>query len=121
LLRDIGRQEGQPAKGGPATKNIVLTLVERGASVRSVHIDSTSIADIAPILRENLKRETGLITDQARHYIDVGKEFASHDAVNHGEDEYARYASRVDFPQGRALCHPPLTRWKATIRFSSAA
>jgi transposase-like protein len=94
----IGRQEGQPAKAGPATKNIVLTLVERGGSVRSFHIDSTSIADIAPILRENIKRESGLMTDQARHYIEVGQEFASHDAVNHSEEEYARYASRVDFP-----------------------
>ena len=95
----IGRLEGQPAKSGPATKNIVLTLVERGGSVRSFQIDSTSIADIAPILRENIKRESGLMTDQARHYIEVGKEFAAHDAVNHGEEEYARYASRVDFPK----------------------
>jgi transposase-like protein len=42
----IGRLEGQPAKGGSHTKNIVLTLVERGGSARSFHIDSTSIANI---------------------------------------------------------------------------
>src|SRR6202171_240015 len=35
----IGRLEGQPAKSGPATKNIILTLVERGGSARSFHID----------------------------------------------------------------------------------
>jgi transposase-like protein len=95
----IGRLEGQPAKSGPATKNIVLTLVERGGSVRSFHIDSTSIADIAPILRENIKRESGLMTDQARHYMEVGKEFASHDAVNHSDEEWARYASVMGFPE----------------------
>jgi transposase-like protein len=87
----IGRQAGQPAKAGPATKNIVLTLVERGGSARSFHVDSTSIADIAPILRENIRRESALMTDEARHYMEVGREYESHEAVNHGEKEYVRY------------------------------
>jgi transposase-like protein len=94
----IGRLEGQPAKGGSGTKNVVLTLVERGGSVCSFHIDSASIADIAPILRANIKRESSPMTDQARHYMEVGRDFASHDAVNHGEEEYARYASVVALP-----------------------
>jgi hypothetical protein len=67
-----------------------LTLVERGGSARSFHIDSTSIADIAPILRENIRRESNLNTDEARHYMEVGREFESHGAVNHGAKEYAR-------------------------------
>jgi hypothetical protein len=71
-----GRQEGQPAKSGSATKNIVLTLVERGGSSRSFHID-TSIADIAPIVRANIHPETAIMTDEARHYVALGKEFAS--------------------------------------------
>jgi transposase-like protein len=91
----IGRLQGQPAKGGSGTKNIVLTLVERGGSARSFHIDSTSIADIAPILRANIRRESGLMTDEARHYMEVGREYASHDAVNHGEEEYVRYWNEV--------------------------
>lgn len=89
----IGRLAGQRAKGGVGTKNIVLTLVERGGSARSFHIDSTSIADVAPILRANLRRESKLMTDEARHYMEVGREFASHDAVNHGAEEYVRYTS----------------------------
>jgi transposase-like protein len=90
----IGRQEGQPAKGGAATKNIVLTLVERGGSARSFHIDSTSIEDIAPILRANIHPETGIMTDELRHYKEFGREFATHDAVNHGAFEYARGRSQ---------------------------
>jgi transposase-like protein len=89
----IGRQAGQPAKAGPATKNIVLTLVERGGSARSFHIDSTSIADIAPILRQNISRESKLMTDEARHYMEIGREYESHDAVNHGNKEYVRYGA----------------------------
>jgi transposase-like protein len=88
----IGRQEGQPPKAGPATKNIVLTLVERGGVARSFHIDSTSIADIAPIIRMNARRQSRFMTDEARHYKEIGREFASHDAVNHGKEEYVRYA-----------------------------
>ncbi|MDR3484412.1 MAG: IS1595 family transposase [Bradyrhizobium sp.] len=68
----IGRLAGFPAKAGPATKNIVLTLVERGGSARSFHIGSTSIADIK----------------------EMGREFkGGHDAVNHGKEEYVRYAA----------------------------
>jgi hypothetical protein len=83
--------EGQPAKGGSGTKNAVLTLVERGGSARSFHIDATSIAQVVPILRANIARETALMTDEAQFYKAVGKEFASHEAVNHGEKEYVRY------------------------------
>lgn len=89
----IGRQEGQPYKAGPATKNVVLTLVERGGSARSFHIDSTSIADIIPIVLTNVRRETIMMTDEAQHYRSLGKEYLSHDAVNHGEKEYVRYSA----------------------------
>jgi transposase-like protein len=91
----IGRLAGQPAKSGPARKNIVLTLVERGGSARSFHIDSTSIADIAPILNANISRESRLMTDEARHYMEPGREFEGHDAVNHTAKEYVRYWNEV--------------------------
>src|SRR3954468_7191118 len=75
----IGRLEGQPkGKSGYAHKNVVLTLVQRGGSARSFHIDSASIANITPILRENVMRESGLMTDEARHYMEVGREYESH-------------------------------------------
>ncbi len=86
----IGRLQGQSKKRGVSHKNTVLTLVERGGSARSFHIDAASIADIAPILRKNISREGRLMTDEARHYIEVGREYASHDAVNHTAKEYVR-------------------------------
>jgi transposase-like protein len=88
----IGKLAGFGGKKGSQTKNIVLTLVERGGSARSFHIDSTSIADVAPILRENIRRESRLMTDEARHYMEVGREYASHDAVNHTAFEWTRGA-----------------------------
>src|SRR5712675_595025 len=93
----IGRLKGQPKRRSGATshKNTVLTLVERGGSARSFHIDGTTVADIAPILRANLSREAKLMTDEARHYIEVGRDFDSHDAINHSKYEYVRYADEI--------------------------
>jgi transposase-like protein len=97
----IGRLEGQPkGKNGWAHKNAVLTLVERGGSARSFHVDGTRIADIVPIVRANLHRETALMTDEARHYVGVGQEFASHDAVNHGQEEYVRGQAHTNTVEG---------------------
>ena len=84
-LRDVPK----PPHGG-SHKNIVLTLVERGGGARSFHIDSTSAADVVPLVRQNVKRESRLMTDEARHYRGIGKEFAEHGAVNHTAEEYVR-------------------------------
>jgi transposase-like protein len=88
----IGRLEGIVGKstGGWAHKNVVLTLVQRGGSARSFHIASTSIADVVPIVRQNIRNESRLMTDEARHYIAVGQEFKDHGAVNHSAYEWKR-------------------------------
>jgi transposase-like protein len=87
----IGRLKGQPVRRGGAThKNTVLTLVERGGRARSFHIDSATIANVAPIIRENISRESRLMTDESTIYPEVGAEFSSHDAVNHSIKEYVR-------------------------------
>ncbi|MDB5616038.1 IS1595 family transposase [Tardiphaga sp.] len=88
----IGRLEGQPKKGRNAwsNMNVVLTLVERGGPARSFHVDGVRIADLQPIIRDNLSRETRLMTDEGAAYKSIGPEFASHETVNHKREEYAR-------------------------------
>lgn len=87
----IGRVEGM-AKGraGGAHKNAVLTLVERGGSARSFHLDNMKMEQIAPLVLQNVLRESHLMTDEARHYTAIGKNFAAHDAVRHSIGEYVR-------------------------------
>jgi transposase-like protein len=88
----IGKLEGhekQRVRGG-AAKNMVVTLVERGGSARSFHTGGHSIADVVPIVRENIRRESRLMTDAAMHYRSVGKEFAEHGHVEHSDGEYVR-------------------------------
>jgi len=87
----IGRQEGQPKRRvGWGHKNAVLTLVERGGSAHSFHMATVSVAEVAPIVRANLSREARLMTDEGLSYKEVGREFASHETVNHSHDEYVR-------------------------------
>jgi transposase-like protein len=88
-----GKVEGAPKRmrrEHKGLRNVVLTLVERGGSARSFHIDGTTIATLGPILRANILRETAMMTDQARWYPEIGREFAIHETVNHSIDEYVR-------------------------------
>jgi transposase-like protein len=89
----IGRLEGVAKPRSAAHKTVVLTLVEREGSARSFHVDSTSIADIVPIVRMNVRRESIIMTDEAPVYRGLGKEYLSHDAVNHTAKEYVRYSA----------------------------
>jgi transposase-like protein len=84
------RRRRQMHQGGTAHKNVVLTLVERGGSARSSHVETTSIAQIAPIVRENVARESALMTDEANQYKGVGRDFTWHASVDHSKEEYVR-------------------------------
>ncbi len=87
----IGRLKGVPKpKNGPSHKNMVVTLVERGGGARSFHVDSASIAEIVPIVRDNVRRESRFMTDAAMHYKSIGKDFAEHGRVHHEREEYVR-------------------------------
>ncbi len=85
----IGRKEGVPVpKGGYSHKHAVMALVERGGKVRSVHLDTLTKDEIGRVVRENVAREAWLFTDDAKHYREVGKEFAGHSRVRHALGEY---------------------------------
>lgn len=88
----IGKREGfTKVQGGSKHKNTVLTLVERGGSARSFHIDRATKAEVIPIVKANIDRESRLMTDEANTYTKIGRDFASHQSVDHSRDEYAYY------------------------------
>jgi transposase-like protein len=92
----IGRIDGEKKRrSGWGHKNAVLTLVQRKGGARSFHIDDTSAGQINDIVRDNVSRKTTLMTDEARHYEDIGQRFASHETVKHSADEYVRYWNEV--------------------------
>lgn len=53
-------------------------------------------ANIGKMLREQVAEQVVLFTNTLNVYEKPGKKFVAHEAVNHGEDEYAR-----DTPHGR--------------------
>ena len=86
------RTSGLPfIKSGKAAHKIaIFSLVERGGKVRSFHVDRANAQTIADILFTNVKRDSTLHTDESNLYKVLGKEYASHDTVNHGHKEYVR-------------------------------
>jgi transposase-like protein len=70
--------------------NQILTLVDRttGRSTSMVFDGTLTNANIRPILEANIAKEARLITDDARHYRLVGKDFAAHGFVSHASGEY---------------------------------
>src|SRR5436309_14095310 len=67
-----------------------MTLVTRGGSARSFHIEGTTHAQLLPIIRANIQAETAVMTDEASWYKTLGTMFASHQAVEHSAAEYVR-------------------------------
>ncbi|HEY5072995.1 MAG TPA: IS1595 family transposase [Caulobacteraceae bacterium] len=79
-----------PKNIGGMGKQIVHTLVERNGRARSHHIANVTGKTLAPILFKNVSRKSALMTDTAGGYYHLGKEFARHEMVDHGRDEYVR-------------------------------
>lgn len=88
------KTSGEPfikrGKGGPSNKRAVLSLIERGGSVRSFHVASATKENVAVLVSENIAVESVLFTDESRLYPAVGKTFAAHKTVRHSTGEYVR-------------------------------
>ncbi|GGX57400.1 DDE transposase [Litorimonas cladophorae] len=96
LPRIITRDENGhilSSKPNPAVyhnKHIIVSLVERGGSVRSFKVDSATVSNVAKIVTENVDRQTHLMTDESKLYTRVGAQYANHEFVTHSHKEYAR-------------------------------
>jgi transposase-like protein len=73
----IGRKDGFEVRQGAWHKNAVLTLVERGGAARSFHVERVAKEAIVPIVRENIARESKVMTDEAALYSKLGDHFAN--------------------------------------------
>lgn len=85
-----GRPYTKKGRSGPGGKRAIVSLVERGGSVRSFHVPVADSATVANIVNENVARESRLHTDESKLYIKLGQNFAAHETVSHRAKEYAR-------------------------------
>lgn len=93
-----GRPEGR-GHYNALHKNVVLSLVERNGEVRSFHVEGSTIAQVIPLVNENIAKEATVMTDCAPIYKGRLDQFVSHDRVDHSKKEYARYE------EGRPTIH----------------
>lgn len=86
----FGQKQGvAPGRGGHAHKLGVLALVDRNTgTMRSFTFDKFRADEVHPIVRANISREARLMTDEARMYSKLGKEFAEHGTTLHGGKQY---------------------------------
>jgi transposase-like protein len=90
----IGRDPRRKKGTGMAHKLAVVSLVERGGKSRSIYVDTVNRKTLERIVRENVHRESEVMTDEHKGYAYLDQFVARHDTVRHGlpnDAEYARY------------------------------
>ena len=77
-------------RGGGSSKRSIISLVERGGSVRSFHVENADKWTVNKIIRDNIVRETRFHTDESRIYGDAVAHGLEHESVKHSRKEYVR-------------------------------
>lgn len=96
----IGRKPGTKVRRGHGHKNAVFSLVEREGTVRSFHVPDVTGNTLKTKLNEQVSKDANLMTDESPSYTKAGKEFASHESVNHSQDEYVRGNAHTNTVEG---------------------
>jgi transposase-like protein len=86
------RKKKHPKARGYAHKEKVFSLVQRGGKVRSFHVPAVNGATLKPIMREQIRRDTHIMTDEMGAYRGTDKHFDKHSFVVHSRVEYVRGA-----------------------------
>ncbi len=90
-----GKIKGGRARGehGRSTvkKTPVVALVERNGRVRSKPIEHATSKTLKAAIRENIHKDSRILTDEWQAYYGIGQEFeGGHEVINHSKEEYAR-------------------------------
>ena len=86
----VGGFKKKRLSGKVAPKKKIVTLVERGGRARSFHITHIDHTNIRAALVTNAHRSSVLMTDDARFYNSIGREFAAHGTTLHSNREFSR-------------------------------
>lgn len=68
--------------------------------MKSTHITGKNFFDIKKTFRTHLDKSANLMTDEHKKFRNIGKNYASHETVNHGAKEYARGHVNTDTIEG---------------------
>lgn len=85
-----GRARGVGKGKGWVNKVHVFAMVERGGEVRSMPMGSVTASNLKAAMDEHIDKSTRLMTDGNSSYTVPGREYASHERVDHSAEEYVR-------------------------------
>jgi transposase-like protein len=71
-------------------KEKIVSLVERGGSVRSFHVEKVTKETLMGIMKSNIDPRSRIMTDEASYYDWCKAHFASRESVSHKQHEYSR-------------------------------
>lgn len=94
-----GKVRGRRGRGA-ANKVPVVTLVERNGEARSRAMKNVTDKTVREVLRENVRQDTTLMSDQYEVYTKPGSEFAKHETVDPTKGEYVRGDVHTNTAQG---------------------
>src|SRR2546428_775347 len=90
-----GQKRGRKVQRGMDHKQKIFSLVERSGKVRSFHVPNVTGENLKPIMRVHVDRDSAIHTDEFGAYSGLRKQFAAHETVTHGNEEYVRYAGKT--------------------------
>ena len=85
-----GKTRRTATQTGYDNKTPVVSLLQRNGNVRSFAVPTVTAMTLKEVLLENVDTSAHLMTDQLGGYKGVGKQFASHQVVDHSMGEYVR-------------------------------
>jgi transposase-like protein len=94
-----GKARGKRGRGAE-NKTPVFALVQRGGDVRSFKTERVTAKNLKAMIRENVTKDSTIMTDEFLAYNGLSKEFAAHQTVNHGIKEYVRGDAHVNTAEG---------------------
>jgi transposase-like protein len=86
----VGGSKKKRLSGKVAPMKKVVTLVERDGRARSFHVANIHAGNVRAALVTNIDRRSTLMTDDARFYWAIGREFAGHGTTLHSNREFAK-------------------------------
>jgi len=98
--KELVTKRTKKGKSGHSGKRIVVALVERDGSARSIHVSKISKIEMSKIIAENVNPQSRLHTDESRLYADALNFVAEHDAVYHTKGEYVRGNTHTNTVEG---------------------
>lgn len=86
----VGGAKRKRLSGKVAPKKKVISLIERDGRARSFHIANIHAGTVRSALVQHIDRQSILMTDDARFYWGIGREFAKHGTTLHAGRQFAK-------------------------------